>query len=102
MTDFKNLNTSTEYAVRGFYNLVYSFIPDEYRLKYSKEEKVITPREFYDQDLTIENRLKYRATCIPTVERKSPWIAIMWNSEGLQPAENHFRRMDVKFRYKEQ
>lgn len=102
MTDFKNLNTSTEYAVRGFYNLVYSFIPDEYRLKYSKEEKVITPREFYDQDLTIENRLKYRATSIPTVERKSPWIAIMWNSEGLQPAENHFRRMDVKFRYKDQ
>lgn len=96
MTDFKKLTTSTEYAVRGFYDLVYSYIPEQYRLRYSKEEAVITPREFYDQDLTIENRLKYRATSIPTIERKSPWIAIMWNSEGLQPAEN-FRRLDVKY-----
>ena len=98
MTDFKNLDTSTEYAVQGYYNLVYSYIPERYRLKYSKEEAVITPREFFDQELTVENRLKYRASCIPTIDRKSPWIAIMWNSEGLQPAEN-FRRIDLKLQY---
>lgn len=96
MTDFKDLNTSTEYAVSAFFDTVYHYIPEEYRLSYSREEAVITPREFFDQELTIENRLKYRATSIPNVERRSPWVAIMWNSEGLQPADNHFRRFDLK------
>lgn len=101
MTDFKNLKTTTEYAIAGFYDHIYEYIPDEYRLQYTKDESVITPREFYDQELTIENRLKYRATSIPMVERKSPWVAIMWNSEGLQQADNHFRLQDVKFKLDE-
>ena len=101
MTDFNNLNTSTGYALRGLFDHIYNYIPEEYRLQYSKEEAVITPREFFDQELTIENRLKYRASSIPMIERKSPWVALMWNSEGLQPADNHFRRLDTKFHYRD-
>lgn len=98
MTDFKNLNTSTEYAVRGFYKYIYKFIPCKYRIHYDLSEAVSCMGEFYDQDLTFENRLKYKATSLPYQDRQAPWIALMWNTEGLQPADNHFRRYDVKIK----
>lgn len=96
MTDFRNLETSTEYAIRGFYNYIYSFIPEEYRIQYKHNEAVDCCREFYDQELTVENRFKYKATKIEYVDRAKPWVAIMWNSEGLLPADNHFRKFPIK------
>lgn len=99
MTDFKNLHTSSDYAIQGFYKHVYSFIPYEFRLHYEDSEiveAVDCQKEFYDQELTVENRLKYKATKIKYIDRSTPWIAVMWNSEGTRPADNHFRKYDVK------
>lgn len=96
MTDFKNLHTSTQYAVEGFYKHVYQFIPHRFRIHYDLTEAVSCMGQFFDQELTFENRLKYKVTSISFLDRKSPWIALMWNTEGLQPADNHFRRYDVR------
>ena len=95
MTDFKTFSTSTEYAISGFYRYIYSFIPKEVRLHYNLDEAISSMREFYDPELTFENRLKYKLTSIKYFDRHRPWIALMWNNEGLQPADNHFRRYDV-------
>lgn len=96
MTDFNDLKTSTDYAIRGFYRYIYSFIPKEFRLDYTMDEGVDTYGAFFDQELTYENRLKYKASKIKYPDRKSPWLALMWNKEGLQPADNHYRQYDVR------
>lgn len=101
MTDLKNLQTSTEYAVRGFYKYLYQFIPCKIRLHYDLEEAVSSMGAFFDQELTFENRLKYKATSIKYPDRKDPWLALVWNKEGLQPADNHFRRYDIRLDIKD-
>lgn len=96
--DLKNLTTTSQYAISSFYEHIYNFIPEEYRIPYKQNEAVDCQREFYDPELTVDNRLRYKATKIEYVARSTPWIAIMWNSEGMQPADNHFRSMDVRIK----
>lgn len=97
MAGFKNLETSTTYAIRGFFEYLYKLIPDEYRIHYINDEATDCYREFFDQELSFENRLHYKIAKLPFKERKTPWIAIMWNTDGLFPSDENYRRYDVKF-----
>lgn len=101
MTSFQNLDTSSSYAIKGFFRYLYDFIPYNYRIHYQVDEATDCFREFFDQDLSFENRLHYKLAKLPFKDRKTPWVAIMWNVEGLQPSDENFRRYDVKLKAKD-
>lgn len=94
--DFNNLHTTTELSLRACFKHLYSFIPKQYRLAYDPEEVTQHLDEFYDPELSLDNRLQYKIARVPYEDRKSPWVALMWNTEGLQKSVDMFRRFDTK------
>ena len=93
--DFKNIQTTTEISLRAVFAHLYTYIPDKYRLQYRPEEVTKHIKEFYDPELTLDDRMTYKIARVPYEDRKEPWVALMWNTEGLNKSQEMFRRMDT-------